>query len=482
MLKSTQFEKFVFLLYTMSKLPTEGGWVADPVVLVIDDEKNIREALKQALKMEGYMVITAENGEEGLEKLHTFSPDAVILDLKMPKVSGMEFLRQRPSPETPVIVLTGHGGLEEAVETMRLGAYDFMVKPPDLDKLALVLSRALEEKKRHERQQTLETLVNERYRFENIIGIAPSFQAVLNQVRQVASTDATVLLTGESGTGKEVIANAIHLNSPRRNGPLVKVHCAALPETLLESELFGHEKGAFTGATARKKGRFELADGGTLFLDEIGEISPMVQVKLLRVLQEQSFERIGGEETIRVNVRLVAATNKNLKAMVAKGEFREDLYYRLNVVHIELPPLRERREDIPLLVNHFLKYYAERHHRPIEGIHPKAMRLLESYPWPGNIRELQHTIEKIVIFARGPVIEETDLPESVVSQRTYHELVLPIGISLEEAEKRLIFATLDANGGNKSKTARILGIGRKTLLRKLESYGMTIEDNEQEEE
>jgi len=307
----------------------------DPVVLVIDDEKNIREALKQALKMEGYLVITAENGEEGLEKLKTFSPDAVILDLKMPKVSGMEFLKQMPSKETPVIILTGHGGVEEAVETMRLGAYDFMVKPPDLEKLTLVLSRALEEKKRKERQETLETLLDERYRFENIIGVSRAFQEVLQQVKQVAATDATVLLTGESGTGKEVIANTIHLNSPRRQGPLIKVHCAALPETLLESELFGYEKGAFTGATSRRKGRFELADGGTLFLDEIGEISPLVQVKLLRVLQEQRFERIGGEETITVNVRIIAATNKNLKAMVENGSFREDLYYRLNVVHIE---------------------------------------------------------------------------------------------------------------------------------------------------
>ncbi len=452
--------------------------MADPVILVIDDEKNIREALRQALKMEGYTVITAENGEEGLEKLKSLSPDAVILDLKMPKLSGMDFLRQMPSRTTPVIVLTGHGGLDEAIETMRLGAYDFMVKPPDLDKLVLILGRALEEKHRQQRQETLETLVNERYQFENIIGVAPTFQAVLNQVRQVASTDATVLLTGESGTGKEIIANAIHINSPRKQGPLVKVHCAALPETLLESELFGYEKGAFTGATARRKGRFELADGGTLFLDEIGEVSPLVQVKLLRVLQEQSFERIGGEETIHVNVRIIAATNKNLKAMVEKGQFREDLYYRLNVVHIELPPLRERREDIPLLVDYFLRLYAERHRRSIEGIHPKALRLLESYPWPGNIRELQHTIEKLVIFAKKPVIDETDLPESIVQQRTHQEIVLPIGISLEEAEKRLIFATLDATGGNKSKAARILGIGRKTLLRKLESYGVAIDEND----
>jgi|YNPMSStandDraft_2_1061718.scaffolds.fasta_scaffold00178_9 DNA-binding NtrC family response regulator len=450
----------------------------DPVVLVIDDEKNIREALKQALKMEGYLVITAENGEEGLEKLKTFSPDAVILDLKMPKVSGMEFLKQMPSKETPVIILTGHGGVEEAVETMRLGAYDFMVKPPDLEKLTLVLSRALEEKKRKERQETLETLLDERYRFENIIGVSRAFQEVLQQVKQVAATDATVLLTGESGTGKEVIANTIHLNSPRRQGPLIKVHCAALPETLLESELFGYEKGAFTGATSRRKGRFELADGGTLFLDEIGEISPLVQVKLLRVLQEQRFERIGGEETITVNVRIIAATNKNLKAMVENGSFREDLYYRLNVVHIELPPLRERREDIPLLANHFLKLYTQRHQRPIEGIHPKAMRLLESYPWPGNIRELQHTIEKLVIFVQHPIIEEEDLPQNITQQHSNDQITLPIGITLEEAEKRLIFATLDATNGNKSKTARILGIGRKTLLRKLESYGIAIDDNE----
>lgn len=450
------------------------------VILVIDDERNIREALKQVFKMEGYVVVTAENGEEGLEKFHTFSPDVVILDLKMPRVSGIEFLRQVPSRDVSVIVLTGHGGVDEAVETMRLGAYDFMVKPPDLDKLTLVVSRALEEKKRRDRQETLERIVDERYQFENIIGGSPAFQAVLNQVRQVASTDATVLLTGESGTGKEVIANAIHLNSSRRDGPLVKVHCAALPETLLESELFGYEKGAFTGATSRRKGRFELADGGTLFLDEIGEISPVVQVKLLRVLQEQSFERVGGEETIKVNVRLVAATNKNLKDMVEKGSFREDLYYRLNVIHIELPPLRERREDIPLLVNHFIKLYAERHRRTIESIYPKAMRLLESYPWPGNIRELQHTIEKLVIFAKGSVIEESDLPENIISQRTRQEIVLPIGITLEEAEKRLIFATLDAMHGNKSRTARTLGIGRKTLLRKLEGYGMTIEDEENE--
>jgi len=451
----------------------------NPLVLVIDDEKNIREALKSALKMENFEVVTAENGKEGLEKLKIFSPDAVILDLKMPEISGMEFLKrtQGINCEIPVIILTGHGGVDEAVEAMKRGAYDFLTKPVNIEKLVLVLNRAIEECQRKNREKELQSIIEERYNFENIIGNSKAIQEVLKLIRQVAPTDATVLITGESGTGKEVIANAIHFNSKRAKNPLIKVHCAALPETLLESELFGHEKGAFTGAIARKKGRFELADGGTIFLDEIGEISPAVQVKLLRVLQEHEFERVGGEETIKVNIRVIAATNRDLKKLVSEGKFRDDLYYRLNIINIHLPPLRERKEDIPLLADYFLKIYTNKHSKNILGIKENVLQIFQNYSWPGNVRELQNLIENLVILCNKKYITEDLLPPHIVNNSGImgaksKEITIPVGIPLSEVEKSVIIATLNLTNWNKSKAAKILQIGRKTLLRKLEEYGI----------
>lgn len=452
-----------------------------PTLLVIDDEKNIREGLRAGLKMEGFDVVTAEDGEEGLSKCKTILPDAVILDLRMPKLGGLEFLKHSTAsfPEIPVIVLTGHGDLDDAVESMRRGAYDFLSKPINIEKLVLVIQRAIQETARKTRQEQLEEMVEDKYRFDNIIGNSKAFHRVLQVVRQVAPTDATVLITGESGTGKEVIANALHTNSRRSKGPFIKVHCAALPETLLESELFGHEKGAFTGAMARKRGRFELADGGTIFLDEIGEISPSVQVKLLRVLQEQEFERLGGEETLKVNLRIIAATNKDLQKQVKEGLFREDLFYRLNIVNLHLPPLRERPEDIPLFVKEFIEKFSQKHGKKIRSIEPKALKLLESHRWPGNVRELQNLIEKLVVLSDGETITEAMIPFSGGGENR-RKLEIDIGTSLDEIEKQAILATLDSTSGNKSRASRILGIGRKTLLRKLEEYGMKSDDSEED--
>ncbi|MGC8766003.1 MAG: sigma-54-dependent transcriptional regulator [Brevinematia bacterium] len=455
------------------------------LILVIDDEKSIREGLKTALKMENFDVVTSEDGRDGLDKLGLFCPDAVILDLKIPVISGMEFLKKVQSLDcnTPVIILTGHGGVDEAVEAMKRGAYDFLTKPVNLEKLVLVLKRAIEESKRKNREKELESLVDERYNFENIVGNSKAFQEILKMVKQVAPTDATVLITGESGTGKEVIANAIHLNSKRAKNPLVKVHCAALPETLLESELFGHEKGAFTGAIARKKGRFELADSGTIFLDEIGEISPNVQVKLLRVLQEHEFERVGGEETIKVDIRVIAATNKDLKKAVSEGKFREDLFYRLNIINIHIPPLRERREDIPLLCDYFLKFYNKKHGKNILGIKQEAILILENYKWPGNVRELQNLIENLVILCNRKWITEDILPKHLKSadvSSEQKEIKFFVGTSLDEIEKNAILSTLNYTNWNKSKAAKILNIGRKTLLRKLEEYGYVNREKEGE--
>lgn len=441
-------------------------------VLVIDDEENIRTALNLGLRMEGFDVMMAEDGEDGLNKLEVIGADAIVLDLRMPKISGMEFLRRTRTMENrpPVVILTGHGGVDEAVEAMRQGAYDFLSKPPNLEKLAMILRRAIEESGRAQLIENLQAQVNEKYSFENIIGHSKGLKTILDQVRQIAPTDVSVLITGESGTGKEVIANAIHQNSRRKDGPFVKVHCAALSEHLLESELFGHEKGAFTGAIARKRGRFELANGGTLFLDEIGEISLGTQVKLLRVLQEHQFERVGGEETLSVDIRILAATNRDLAEEVKNGNFREDLYYRLNVVHLAVPPLRERREDILLLARHFLKVFAKKHSKNVQEFTPGALSCLENYNWPGNVRELQNVVENGVVMAVADKINDKILPIHIRDYEGLSHLQIKIGQNLEEIEKQVILTTLNANGGNKSKAARVLGIGRKTLLRKLEGF------------
>jgi DNA-binding NtrC family response regulator len=443
-------------------------------ILVVDDEKNIREGLAESLGLDGYRVKTAADGAEGLRSVEEGDVDLVITDLKMPALSGGDLLRTVSShyPGLPVIVLTGHGTIEDAVEAMRFGAFDFLTKPVNLDHLTLLVKRALENRELARKNLELEAEVDAQRRTSSIIGSSAEMKRIFDLMRRVAPTKASVLITGESGVGKELVADAIHNLSPRRAGPLVKVHCAALAESLLESELFGHEKGAFTGALARKRGRFELANEGTLFLDEIGEINQNVQIKILRVLQDRKFERVGGEETIETDVRIVAATNRDLKKEIAEGRFREDLYYRLNVVNIHVPPLRDRRDDIPLLAMAFLKEFTQENGKHLEGFDPKARSALYAYAWPGNIRELRNCVESAVVMARGGVIGLDDLPPSMRASGEERDIRVPAGASLGEAEKIMIRETLAAQNGNKSRTAEILGIGRKTLYQKIEEYGL----------
>lgn len=441
-------------------------------VLIIDDEKNIREGLAAALEMEGYTVALAADGKQGLARMVKGDIDLVITDLRMPEISGEQVLAKvaAENPGVPVIVLTGHGSIDSAVEAMRNGAYDFLTKPLNLDQLILIVKRALESRELAIKHRELLEQLNSRKSFESIIGKSAEMQKIFATVRKAADSKASVLITGESGVGKELIANALHNLSPRRDKPLIKVHCAALSENLLESELFGHEKGAFTGAVARKRGRFELAAGGTIFLDEIGEIDQNVQIKILRVLQDKRFERVGGEETIEVDVRVIAATNRDLEKEIADGRFREDLYYRLNVVHIHVPPLRERRDDIPLLIASFLQEFAKENGKNIEGIDARARSALYKFDWPGNIRQLRNCLESAVVMCSSSVITSEDLPPSIAGSGEDALISIPAGIPMEEAEKILIQQNLAINKGNKSKTADILGIGRKTLHRKLDEY------------
>ncbi|MCX7655700.1 MAG: sigma-54 dependent transcriptional regulator [Treponemataceae bacterium] len=453
-------------------------------LLVVDDEKNIREGLAEALHLDGHEVVLAADGDEAYNCFQKGDIDLVITDLRMPGMSGEELLRRitSESPGLPVIVLTGHGTVENAVDAMRNGAYDFLTKPVNLDRLSLLVKRALQNRELFIQHHRLEEELERSRDIATIIGKSPAMRKVYDTIRQVAPTKASVLITGESGVGKELVADAIHELSPRKGKPLVKVHCAALAATLLESELFGHEKGAFTGAVARKRGRFELAHEGTLFLDEIGEIDQNVQIKILRVLQEKKFERVGGEETIEVDVRIVAATNRDLKAEIEKGNFREDLYYRLNVVNIHVPPLRERKDDIPLLVAAFLREFSRENNKNIEGIDNRARQALYSYEWPGNVRELRNCIESAVVMAKGSVITLDDLPPTVANSQGARHIRIPLGTTLEEAEKIIIRETLAAQQGNKSKTAEVLGIGRKTLHRKLAEWGDLSEAETLEEE
>jgi DNA-binding NtrC family response regulator len=439
---------------------------------VVDDEKNIREGLAAALEMDGYEVETAADGNEGWKRFQKGDIDLVITDLRMPGVSGEELLMRitTETPGIPVIVLTGHGTVENAVAAMRDGAYDFLTKPLNLERLSLLIKRALQNRELALRQIRLEQELAQKKRFETIIGTSVPMRRVFDTISRVAPAKAAVLITGESGVGKELVAAAIHELSPRKDKPLIKVHCAVFSESLLESELFGHEKGAFTGASSRRRGRFELANEGTLFLDEIGEIDQNTQIKLLRVLQEKKFERVGGEETIEADVRIVAATNRDLKAEIEKGAFREDLYFRLNVINIHVPPLRERKDDLPLLMTAFIKEFSVENSKPIEGIDDKARAAIYSYDWPGNVRELRNCIESAVVMSKGAVITESDLPPTLRNRRDEGWIRIPLGATLEESEKIIIRDTLSALKGNKSKTAETLAIGRKTLHRKLAEW------------
>jgi len=447
-------------------------------ILIIDDEKNIREGLGAAFEMEGYEVRLAANGKEGLDLIAKGDIDLVITDLRMDGISGEEVLRRvtTETPGIPVIVLTGHGSIDAAVDAMRNGAYDFLTKPLNLDRLSMLVKRALERRELSLQHTQLKAEVSSAHTLDNMIGKSAEMQKVFTLIKKVAPTKASVLITGESGVGKELVADAIHNLSPRSAHEMIKVHCAALSETLLESELFGHEKGAYTGAEKMQKGRFELAHESTIFLDEIGEVNASVQVKLLRVLQDHKIIRVGGEKTIDIDVRVIAATNRDMEKEVKEGRFREDLYYRLNVVHIAVPPLRERRDDIPLLLNAFLKEYAKENGKNVTGIDNRARALLYKYDWPGNIRELRNCIESAVVMCGGNEITPEDLPPTVSASIAPPSITIPVGTTLDDAEKAIICENLAANKGNKSKTADILGIGRKTLHRKLQEYG--IEESE----
>ena len=461
-----------------------------PKVLVIDDEKNTRDGLREALA-DDYDVLLAEDGIKGLALLDA-NPDVCIAltDLRMPGMDGMDFIRTVTARKNAplIIMLTAYGSVQTAVEALKVGAYDYLSKPVDLDNLEMMLDRGMKVlRDRAEKNGTAHE-----GGAVNIIGSSAAMTAVLDSIRQVAATKATVLVTGESGTGKELVAQAIHKLSPRANKPFRPVHCAALSENLLESELFGHEKGAFTGANERVAGRFEMADGGTLFLDEIGEISLAVQVKLLRVLETHQFERVGGSETLTVDVRVVAATNRDLRAMVEQGTFREDLFYRLNVVNIRIPPLRERREDIPEILDYYLKKSASDNGKDVADISPEALGVLMAYDWPGNVRELRNCVERMVVFARGTTLTMTDVPadiRSAVGEQFEAKTMPPkaaevapaeplvnVGFNVKENEKSLILKALEECGGNRSQAALKLNISRRTLYRKLHEYGLAKDD------
>lgn len=444
-------------------------------ILVADDEKNIRNGLQIALEDEGYSVLLASDGKEAWNLVTAHAIDLLITDLRMPGMSGQELLKRVSSsyPMMPVVILTGHGTIEAAVEAMRNGAVDFLTKPLNLDRLFILIKRAFSNLDLRDQNAALRRELAELKRqsgYNKIIGKSERMVRLMDTVKQVADATASVLVTGESGVGKELVADAMHHLSSRASGPFIKVSCASFAETLLEDELFGHEKGAFSGAVSARKGRFELAHSGTLFLDEIGEISQSTQVKLLRVLQERQFERLGSEKTLTVDVRLVAATNRDLRAEVDAGRFREDLYYRLNVIHLEVPPLRERKEDIPLLMSHFLEMYNERNKRRVEGFSQRAKAAMLAYDWPGNIRELGNCVESAVVLAGDSIIDLDDLPAVVKNASSEERVVIPVGTSMEQAEKALILATIASCGGNKSKAADMLGVARKTLHRKVQEY------------
>ncbi len=458
-----------------SELPGQPG----ATVLVATSRDKVEERrLVDFLARQGYEIVSAADGEAALNVIDSRHVDAVIADARTHRIDGFNLLAQarQRDPEICFILVSETADLDLATEAIRRGAYDFQVTPLDHDRLLAVLGRGISHQRLREKVTRLEGRLDRKYGFQNLIGNSSPMVAVFDMIHQIAPTRATVLIAGETGTGKELVATALHYNSPRRDEPFVKLNCAALAEGVIESELFGHEQGAFTSATRTRKGRFEIADGGTLFLDEITEITPPIQAKLLRVLQERQFERVGGSQTLRVDVRLIAATNRNLEAEVKSGRFREDLYYRLNVVTIELPPLRERREDIPLLVEAFIRELSGEHGKPIRGVTKGAMHALNRYHWPGNVRELKNAIEGMVLFAEpGQLLGVDDLPEFLLdSEGTDPGEVVPVrvGMTLEEAERRLIAATYRTSGGNKRRAAATLGIGLRTLYRKLKEYDL----------
>ncbi|MHC1712983.1 MAG: sigma-54-dependent transcriptional regulator [Solidesulfovibrio sp.] len=451
-------------------------------ILILDDEKNYLLILEAMLGDAGYAITTLDDPETGLAYLDESEVDVVITDMKMPKVTGQQVLEhvKRNYPYIPVIIMTAFGSIEGAVEAMRIGAFDYIAKPFANDELLLTVEKAARFAAAQRENMLLRQSLEDRFSAENIIGRGKAMQRVLEMVGKAAPTRSTVLVTGESGTGKELIARAIHYTSPRKNAPFISVNCMALASGVLESELFGHEKGSFTGAVARKRGRFEMAHEGTIFLDEIGELSPELQVKLLRVLQERKFERVGGADSIEVDIRILAATNRVLSEAVAAGTFREDLYYRLNVVHIEMPPLRERREDIPILASHFLERYSAENSKKFKGFSSEAMEYLTAYEWPGNVRQLQNVVERCVVLAGSDVISVEDLPNEIRDEESQYKSavdLLPVTINLNETlekiETALIRRALARSNLVQVKAAEMLGISKSLLQYKLKKYKLT---------
>ncbi len=451
-------------------------------ILVVDDEKNYLLVLSALLTEEGYEVITTLDPYKALQMMDEVSPALVMTDMKMPGISGLELLKalKKKRPLVPVIMLTAFGTIEDAVEAMKSGAFHYILKPFQNDEIKLLVKRALEMSELMEEKNYLNQELSSRLGLEGLVVESDAMRKIYGLIEQVAPAKTTVLIQGESGTGKELVARAIHNKSPRTTRPFIAINCGALSETLLESEMFGHEKGAFTGATAQKKGRFEMADGGTLFLDEIGTMSPALQVRLLRVLQEQAFERVGGTRTIKVDVRIIAASNQDLKKLITAGSFREDLYYRLNVFSVNLPPLRERREDIPPLVNYFIKLYSRETGKSVASISPDAAEQIRRYPWPGNVRELKNAIERAIVVCRGETVGLKDLPDlnghvsdTGKTEKMLPDISKPLPVYLEDVEKEIITEALRVSEGVHARAARLLGISPTSLQYKLNKYNLS---------
>ncbi len=452
-------------------------------ILIAEDERTQRDLLEGFLRKEGFSVEAAANGKEALQKLQSNFFDIALIDYKMPELDGLQTLKEirRLYPDLPVVMMTAYGTVETAVAAMKEGALDYLTKPIDLDELLLMLQRVVERSNLIRENRELKVKLQERYAFAHIVYGSPKMEEVMGLVARVASSQATILIRGESGTGKELVANAIHYASPRSGKPWVKVSCAAIPETLLESELFGHEKGAFTGAVQRRVGRFEEADGGSILLDEIGDLSPSTQVKLLRVLQDKEFQRLGSNTTLKADVRVIAATHRNLEETIKKGLFREDLYYRLNVISITLPPLKERKEDIPLLIDYFLKKYSKENQKSISDISKEARALLLRYSYPGNVRELENLVERAVVLCRGDTITTQDLPFHVKDQKSekpweIHKKEKTLPESLEEIERDSIIKALHQFQGVQTKAADSLGISERVLRYKMKKYGIRLDE------
>jgi len=456
-----------------------------PRILIVEDDRNTLSGLVEILEEEGYEVKGVDSGQKALRLLERERFDILLTDLKMPEIDGMQLYEQTQSfaPEMKTVVMTAYSSVKDAVDAMKRGVYEYLTKPLNLDELFVILKKAVEDQNLRRENEELKDRLQGSYRFESIIGKSSAMQQVFKTIIKVAVSQATVLVRGESGTGKELVARAIHYNSPRGNGPMVEISCAAFPETLLESELFGYEKGAFTGADSRKKGRFELAHGGTIFLDEIGDVSANVQTKLLRVLQEKEVNRLGSNESLKVDVRVITATNRDLELALSGGQFREDLYYRLNVIPIFLPPLRERREDIPLLIDHFIKRYSKINHKPMSGISEDALEFCLSYDWPGNVRELENAVENAVVLGEGEVLLPEHLPVTVSMRKSAtesfakanaNEFFLASGASyrekMEAAEKLVLEEAIRRADGNKSEAAKQLGISLRTMRYKIQKY------------